>query len=29
MFEAIKKYFKYELGPAITNIPWKKIPPST
>ena len=29
MFEAIKKYFKYELVPAITNIPWKKIPPST
>lgn len=29
MFETIKKYFKYELGPAITNIPWKKIPPST
>ena len=29
MFEAIKKYFNYELGPAITNIPWKKIPPST
>ena len=29
MLETIKKYFKYELGPAITNIPWKKIPPAT
>lgn len=29
MFKAIKNYFKYELGPAIKNIPWKKIPPST
>lgn len=29
MLEAIKKYFKYELVPAITNIPWKKIPSST
>lgn len=29
MFKAIKNYFKYELGPAVINIPWKKIPPST
>lgn len=29
MLKAIKNYFKYELGPAVINIPWKKIPPST